>query len=175
MTHPLHQFKYCPKCGSKRFVENNLKSKRCEDCGFIYYFNSSASTVALILNSKGELLIATRAYEPALGTLDLPGGFVDMNETGENAVIREVKEETNLEVTDVQYLFSIVNFYIYSGFEVHTLDLVYRCDVANEQEIKAEDDVSKLEFVKISDLKPEQFGLYSVRKIIEKIQKESII
>lgn len=175
MTHPLHQFKYCPKCGSKQFVENNFKSKRCEDCDFIYYFNSSASTVALIVNEKHELLIATRAHEPAQGTLDLPGGFVDMNETGEEAVIREVKEETNLDVLDARYMFSIVNYYTYSDFEVHTLDLVYHCTIKDDKTLKAEDDVSNLEFIKISDLKPEQFGLNSVRRIIEKIQKESII
>ncbi len=173
--HPLHQFKYCPKCGSKHFVENNIKSKRCEDCGFIYYFNSSASTVALILNDDEQLLVATRAHEPAKGTLDLPGGFVDMYETGEDAVRREVKEETGLAVDGVRYLFSIMNLYTYSGFDVHTLDLVYRCDVANTNVLKAEDDVAKLEFIKISDLEPEKFGLDSVREIIKKIQKGSVI
>ncbi|MEA4950359.1 MAG: DNA mismatch repair protein MutT, partial [Petrimonas sp.] len=38
MKHPLHQFHFCPKCGSKNFNENNLKSKKCADCGFTYYF-----------------------------------------------------------------------------------------------------------------------------------------
>lgn len=115
--HPLAQFKYCPKCGSDHFVENNFKSKRCDRCGFIYYFNSCSSTIAIIINSKNELLVATRAHEPSKGTLDLPGGFVDMEETGEEAVIREVKEETNLEVESVKYLFSIPNKYIYSGLK----------------------------------------------------------
>lgn len=174
MSHPLEQFKFCPKCGSNRFVENNFKSKRCENCGFIYYFNSCASTIALIVNDKEELLIATRAHEPAKGTFDLPGGFVDMYETGEEAVAREVKEETNLEVTNVRYLFSIVNIYNYSDFDVHTLDLVYLCDVQSTDNLKAEDDVSKLEFKKISDLNPLEFGLDSVRKVVTKIQNNNI-
>lgn len=105
--HPLAQFKYCPKCGSEHFEENNFKSKKCRDCGFIYYFNSCSSTIALIVNDKHELLVATRAHEPSKGTLDLPGGFVDMDETGEEAVRREVKEETNLVVEETKYLFSI--------------------------------------------------------------------
>ena len=50
--HPLELFKYCPKCGSPHFEVNNEKSKRCADCGFVYYFNSSAATVAFILNDK---------------------------------------------------------------------------------------------------------------------------
>ena len=172
--HPLSQFKYCPKCGSDHFIENNFKSKRCERCGFVYYFNSSSSTIALIINEDKELLVATRAHDPAKGTLDLPGGFVDMNETGEKAVIREVKEETNLDVKEAKYLFSIPNTYVYSGFEVHTLDLVYLCEVDNTDKMKAEDDVSNLQFIKISELNPGLFGLISVKEVIRKIQKMKI-
>ncbi|MDR1884145.1 MAG: NUDIX domain-containing protein [Prevotella sp.] len=172
--HPLSQFKYCPKCGSKRFVENNFKSKRCEDCGFIYYFNSCSSTIAIIINGNKELLVATRAHEPVKGTLDLPGGFVDMEETGEEAVAREVKEETGLDVERVNYLFSIPNRYVYSGFEVSTLDLVYRCMVKDTGNLKAEDDVASLEFIRISELKPELFGLLSVKEVIKEIQKMNI-
>lgn len=123
MEHPLSQFKYCPKCGSARFEIHNDKSKQCADCGFVYYFNPSAATVALILNERNELLVCRRAKEPAKGTLDLPGGFIDMAETGAEGVSREVKEETGMEVTKTEYLFSLPNIYIYSGFPVHTLDL----------------------------------------------------
>lgn len=171
MAHPLAQFKFCPKCGSNRFVENNFKSKRCEDCGFVYYFNSCASTIALIINERNELLVATRAHEPAKGTYDLPGGFVDMYESGEEAVIREVKEETNLDVCDVRYLFSLTNIYNYSGFDVHTLDLVYRCDVGAYDALKAEDDVARLEFKEIAQLNPDDFGLFSVKEVIKRIKE----
>ena len=68
--HPLDLFRYCPKCGSASFVENNEKSKRCTDCGFVYYFNASSATVAFIMNEKDELLVCRRAKEPAKGTLD---------------------------------------------------------------------------------------------------------
>ena len=91
--HPLELFKYCPKCGSSHFVVNNEKSKRCADCGFVYYFNSSAATVAFILNERNELLVCRRGKEPKKGTLDLSGGFIDMYETGEEGVAREVLEE----------------------------------------------------------------------------------
>ena len=110
--HPLSLFKYCPKCGSPRFGIHNFKSKHCPDCGFTYYFNPSSATVALILNERDELLVCRRAKDPAKGTLDLPGGFVDMDETGEQGVAREVKEETGMEVTRAEYLFSLPNRYL---------------------------------------------------------------
>lgn len=74
--HPLELFKYCPKCGSPHFEVNNEKSKRCADCGFVYYFNSSAATVAFILNDKNELLVCRRGKEPAKGTLTCPVGLL---------------------------------------------------------------------------------------------------
>ena len=98
MEHPLSQFRYCPKCGSEHFEIHNEKSKQCKDCGFVYYFNSSAATVALILNGRNELLVCRRAKEPAKGTLDLPGGFIDMAETGEACFERDVKEAAEIAV-----------------------------------------------------------------------------
>ena len=82
MSHVLDKFQFCPVCGSNHFEINNIKSKKCKDCGFSYYLNPSSATVALILNSKEELLAVRRKKAPAKGALDLPGGFVDMDETG---------------------------------------------------------------------------------------------
>ena len=105
MKHPLAQFLYCPECGSPHFEVNNEKSKKCTDCGFVYYFNPSSATVALILNEKKELLVCRRAKEPAKGTLDLPGGFIDMNETGEEGVNRIEGRKSDLSVLPAEHLY----------------------------------------------------------------------
>lgn len=168
MEHPLSQFKYCPKCGSEHFEIHNEKSKKCGECGFVYYFNPSSATVALILNEQNELLVCRRAKNPAKGTLDLPGGFIDMAETGEEGVSREVKEETGMAVTQAEYLFSIPNIYIYSGFPVHTLDMFYRCSVADASHFKAMDDAEDAFFLPLKDIHPEDFGLDSIRKGLQR-------
>ena len=164
MEHPLSQFRYCPKCGSEHFDIHNEKSKQCKDCGFVYYFNPSSASVALILNKQNELLVCRRAKEPAKGTLDLPGGFIDMAETGEEGVAREVKEETGMTVTQAEYLFSLPNIYIYSGFLVHTLDMFFRCTVADTLHLKAMDDAAEVFFLPLKEIRPEDFGLASIRK-----------
>jgi ADP-ribose pyrophosphatase YjhB (NUDIX family) len=164
MKHPFSQFHYCPECGSGRFAVNNEKSKKCGACGFVYYFNSCVATVALILNERNELLVCRRAKEPAKGTLDLPGGFVDMHETAEEGVAREVLEETGLIVRETIYQFSLPNIYVYSGFEVHTLDLFFLCKVERTDRIEAHDDVTESFFIPLSAIRVEDFGLASIRK-----------
>ena len=167
MQHPLHLFRFCPKCGKNHFVENDFKSKRCEDCGFVYYFNPLAATVAIITNKSGEILVATRSKEPAKGTLDLPGGFCDSYETAEEGVAREVLEETGLKVTSTQYLFTIPNIYNYSGMELHTMDMFFKCEVEDCNTTIADDDVEALQWRSIATLDSEDFGLQSIKKSIE--------
>ena len=166
--HPLQSFQYCPVCGSEHFVENNFKSKKCERCGFVYYFNSSAATAIFITNRVGELLVVRRAKEPAKGTFDLPGGFVDLFETAEEAIVREVKEETGMQISEPQYLFSLPNIYCYSGFDVHTIDLFYQYSVDTFSELQAGDDAESLFFLKKNGIQPETFGLNSIRKAVER-------
>ena len=176
MSHVLDKFKYCPVCGSEHFEVNNIKSKKCQDCGFTYYLNPSSATVALIINEKDELLVVRRKNEPAKGTLDLPGGFVDMDETGEEGMAREVKEETGLDAIEVSYQFSIPNLYLYSGFMVHTLDMFYKVKVKDLSHVEAMDDAAAYYWIALDKLNPEEFGLGSIRQGLTKfLQEKSIL
>ena len=136
-------------------MERNEKAKQCTTCGFVYYFNPSSAVACFIRNSKGELLLVRRAKEPAKGTLDLPGGFVDMYESAEDAAHREVKEETGLDIAGCRYLFSIPNLYPYSGFEV----------------VKAEDDAAEIIILPANQLNSDDFGLQSIKKAVDRYIK----
>ena len=168
--HPLEVFRFCPKCGSQDFEIHNALSRHCAQCGFTFYQNPRASTAAFILNSKGELLVATRGKEPAKDTLDLPGGFVDNDENAEEGMVREIKEETGLVIapTDVEYLFSIPNIYRYSGMDIHTLDLFFLCHVNDEQTVKANDDAAELTWLPLREVYVERFGLRSIRQAVHR-------
>lgn len=162
---PLYRFHFCPLCGSSHFEELHDNARRCADCGFTYYTNPRGATVAVIINDCGELLVARRANEPAKGTLDLPGGFVDLGEDAETAMCREIVEETGLRVmpSDLRYLFSMPNRYPFSGIVCRTLDLFFECRVKARPLATAQDDVSALCWMKLEDLRLEDFGLESVR------------
>ncbi len=167
MEHPLEKFRYCPVCGSQRFVINNFKSKRCEDCGFTYYANPCSATAAFIVNNKEEMLVVRRAKEPAKGTLDLPGGFCDMGETVEEGMRREIEEETGLKVQDIQYLFSSPNVYQYSGMGIHTLDMDFLVRVSCDSiPIHAADDAAEAIWIPINEVNPAEFGLTSIRNAV---------
>ena len=168
--HLLDTFKHCPKCGSDTFAENDIKSKRCGNCGFVYYLNPSAANVAVITDGKGNILVATRSKKPAKGTLDLPGGFCDCHESAEEGVIREVLEETGLKVTATRYLFSIPNIYSYSGMEIHTMDLFFECRTADKATLRAADDVQELQWMALETLDSNLFGLRSIREGVERLK-----
>ena len=168
----LKKFKYCPICGSSHFNISSEKSCKCEDCGFEYFVNPSSANVAFILNEKGELLVERRKNNPAKGTLDLPGGFADMNETVEEGLRREVMEETGLEVTELKYMFSKPNTYHYSGVDIPTLDLFFSCKVKDDSKAKANDDAAECMWIPLNEIKTELFGLNSVRNgLIDFIKK----
>ncbi|MDR1683740.1 MAG: NUDIX domain-containing protein [Candidatus Symbiothrix sp.] len=173
--HPLETFRFCPKCGFKHFIVHDFKSKRCDDCGFVYYFNTAAAVAAFIFDKNGRLLVARRAHEPAKGALDLPGGFVDLRESGEEAIEREIKEETGLQVSRPRYLFSIPNIYNYSDLEVHTLDFFYAFEVNDTTPLHADDDVSELFFLALAEIRAEDFGLWSIRQAVERLKKDKMI
>jgi ADP-ribose pyrophosphatase YjhB (NUDIX family) len=177
MPHPLDKFVYCPVCGSEHFEVHNFKSKQCSHCGFTYYANPCAATAAFIVNDNGEMLVVRRAKEPAKGTLDLPGGFIDMYETVEEGMRREIKEETGLDVQDIQYLFSSPNVYQYSGMGVHTIDMDFLVPVHGDPAtlkaaVRAADDAAEAIWLPIPAVNPAEFGLTSIRNAVIRFLKE---
>lgn len=163
---PLVVFRYCPGCGSSAFVPDTEKSMKCKSCGFRYFINMSASVAAIIRNERNEVLFTIRKHEPAAGMLDLPGGFVDPGETAETAIVREVYEELNLNISKIEFVATFTNKYIYENIEYQTLDLVFNCLVPSFHEIRVDDDVSGYVFRDISSVHQHEIGLESIRKIL---------
>lgn len=138
----------------------------CDDCKFEYYINNSAAVACLIFNSEGELLLARRAIEPNKGMLDLPGGFVEPMESAEEAVIREIKEELDLEIRDMNYLVSFPNLYPFSNFVVPTVDLAFVCNTTDQKQIMPGDDVSSVEFILPANIDFNELCSESMKQII---------
>lgn len=171
-SHPSSLFKYCPKCGSDKFQAINERAKKCKNCSFEYYFNTSAAVAALIFNEEGKLLFTRRAIEPYKGMLDLPGGFIEHMETAEEALRRELKEELGVEVIEAEYFRSFPNKYPFSGLLVFTLDLFYKVKVKSTDKMVAMDDISAFEFYYPTEIDIDELPSFSMRKIIQQLNSK---
>lgn len=166
-TFPQKVIKYCPKCGGAKFLYKSDNSFLCENCNFHLYVNASAAVAALIVNDKGELMLARRAVEPQKGMLDLPGGFVDVMETAEQALCREIMEELGVEITELSYFMSCPNEYVYGGLSVFTLDLAYICKIESFSNLNAKDDISGFEFYPLDNIPFPEIGSVSMKEIVK--------
>ncbi|MEM9216468.1 MAG: NUDIX domain-containing protein [Cyanobacteria bacterium P01_F01_bin.150] len=162
---------YCPACGQKSFNANSAKSFLCSQCDFLLYLNAAAA-VAAIIESEGDILLAVRGENPGLGLLDLPGGFVDHQETVEDALIRELQEELGLDVGSREslypkYLGSFPNSYNYRGLTYETVDMFYHIVFDQKPDVKADDDVSALIWVPREQIPMDKIAFSSIRNILE--------
>lgn len=172
-THPVNVLKFCPKCGSAHFTATSDRSFKCEDCSFNYYINSAAAVAVLLFNDQGELLFTRRAIDPHFGKLDLPGGFIDPMETGEQAAIREIQEELGITVHSLRYFGSFPNEYVFSGYSVFTLDLAFQARAESFSQMTAMDDISSFEFIKPQEVDMKELPSISMKNIVnELIQRE---
>ncbi len=170
-THPVNVLKFCPRCGSANFPATGSRSFKCGDCSFNYFANSSAAVAVLLFNEHGELLFTRRAIEPHFGKLDLPGGFIDPMETGEQAAIREIQEELGIPVHSLQYFCSYPNEYIFSGYSVFTLDLAFLAKTESLHLMTAMDDISSFEFYKPQDVNLAELPSVSMKNIIKELMQ----
>ncbi len=93
--------RYCFQCGNELRITDLDGKKRftCSGCGWIRYENPLPAVAAFVENGKDELLLIKRDAEPYKGRWALPSGFIEIEETPEDAVLRELKEETGVDGT----------------------------------------------------------------------------
>jgi len=92
------QKKYCHFCGNPlidKFVEGRTR-RHCEHCSIPIYENPVPATCLVAIDEKERLLLVKRSVDPKKGYWCLPGGFMELKETPEEAALREFKEETGL-------------------------------------------------------------------------------
>ncbi|HYE35290.1 NUDIX domain-containing protein [Methylocaldum sp.] len=165
---PYDAFRFCPRCGGEYLSMQEHRAIKCGRCGFLYFFNTCAAAGAFVFY-QNQLVLCVRAKDPAKGKLDLPGGFIEFNETVEDALRREIAEELNLETINYRYLTSVPNDYLYGGMLYKVTDMVFLCDALHIGTLKAADDVADYRLVSPYDIDPEELAFNSTRTALEKL------
>jgi ADP-ribose pyrophosphatase YjhB (NUDIX family) len=87
---------HCSYCGHP-FEVDQPWPRRCANCGNMSFVNPLPVTIVLVPVDDG-LLLVRRNIEPHKGKLALPGGFIDLGESWQEAGAREVLEETGITI-----------------------------------------------------------------------------
>lgn len=95
--------KFCGVCGGEMRLHTDI-SKRCRECGKEVW--PQLATAVIVLVSRGDEILMALNRNSRTGHYALVAGFVETGETLEEACVREVKEETGIDIENVRYVLS---------------------------------------------------------------------
>lgn len=121
-THELSgHYRYCPFCASPLSPRTFDGRPTCAGCGFVHFRNPSPGVSVLVTDGEQVLLGRRVARNPGGQKWCLPGGFIEYGEDFLSAAVREVKEETGLEV-EIRSIINVVSNFL--SPRLHTLVVV---------------------------------------------------
>jgi ADP-ribose pyrophosphatase YjhB (NUDIX family) len=152
-------FRFCPRCRQaleRREIDGHLRPA-CPDsaCGYVFYQNPVPAAGAVIVED-GRVLLVKRAHPPRIGWWCLPAGFMEWHEHPEETAVREVLEETGLQIELTSF------FEVYSGSDdprTNAILLLYLAKVI-AGEPQASDDAEEVAFFPLDAL-PEKIAFES--------------
>ena len=168
-------FQYCPSCRSDS-IQFNGKKFYCPACGFNYYHNTAAAS-GCVIQAGEKVVLLIRGKEPALGKLDLPGGFVDPGEGVLDGLCRELREELGWappiprgKLSEAFTLFaSFPNVYPYKNIVYNTCDMFFAISAPglNEKDLCLEaGEIAGIRFMRPDEIHPENLAFDSTRRAI---------
>lgn len=98
----LRNSKYCGRCGSKTEPDYDERAAVCKSCGNMIYPRISPCVIVLI-HDGNKILLANNVKFRNRKLYSLLAGYLDPGESLEDAIHREIYEETHIRVTDIQY------------------------------------------------------------------------
>ena len=96
---PEFAMNFCPRCGkplADRLAYGQVR-RACDACGFVHFRDPVVAVVALVIR-EGKALMVRRAMDPERGKWAFPAGYLDYGEDPREAAVREVREETGIDI-----------------------------------------------------------------------------
>lgn len=98
--------RFCLQCGNalEACQVEGRERLRCTRCDFVLWANPASAAAGVVLDGRSRVLLVRRAIEPFRGHWALPAGYQEADEHPALTVVREVLEETGIEVEVVRLL-----------------------------------------------------------------------
>ncbi len=147
--------KFCTRCGGPIQLRtfDHTPREYCPECELVFYNNPLPVVSSVVVNDSREILLVLRDRDPEAGKWCLPSGFVEIDESIEDAVLRELAEETGVRgkvlrlLDTVSYTNETYGDLIWVSFEVNQVS----------GEVIAGDDAREARFFPIHELPPLAF------------------
>lgn len=151
--------RYCGRCGTATRDKPDERAKECPACGYVVYPRVSPAMMVLVTRGR-ELLLARSNRFPA-ATYSALAGFVELGESIEDCIHREVREEVGVEVGQLRYFAS------QSWPFPHSLMIAFNAEYAGGEARPCDDEIADVQWFK-PDALPQLPGPVSIsRKLID--------
>lgn len=169
-----NRMNFCPECGSDKIETHMMGRKwKCPQCGFELYNNVASAVGVVIFDGDGNVLLEKRAKEPRKGYLAFPGGFVDPDESLEEAAVRECMEEIGIKPNHVEFAASFPNTYEYKSVVYKTCDVFFTAAIDADAKFSCQQsEVQDIVWVPcrtMEELEKIPLAFDSARKTLEKL------
>lgn len=163
--------RYCPLCSVEleaRLV-GGRERKACPGCRFVLFVGPAGAAAGVVLDEARRVLLVRRGIEPYRGDWALPAGYQEIEEHPREALVREVREETGIDI-DVGELLELL--FIPDDPRKPANVAIYRCRPSRPGQVpQAGDDARDARWFALDDL-PEDLGFPNNRVILEAIRLE---
>jgi 8-oxo-dGTP diphosphatase len=150
----LESWRHCPRCSAELEHDEGSAKVECPNCGFRHYAHSEVTACAIVTDDQDRVLLTRRAGAPFEGYWDLPGGFVGEAEHPHDALRRELREETGLEVEPHELLGIWIDRYTEQGDDGPATMNLYFTASTSGGEAQPNDDVAELRWTNPTDFPP---------------------
>lgn len=157
---------YCHFCGGKlqrKFVDGNHRLY-CAGCDQPLYENPVPATCVVVTAEQSQILLVKRSVEPKLGWWCLPGGFMELGETPQEAALRELLEETGI----AGRIDRLIGVCADTSPQYHSVLMVGYLATPNGDKPSAGDDAEEVRWFSFMQIPPIAFSShrYFIRKAI---------
>ncbi len=151
--------RYCGRCGTPTVEKPDERAKECPACGYVAY--PRVSPAMMVLVTRGRELLLARANRFPNAMYSALAGFVEIGESIEDCIHREVREEVGIEVGGLRYFSS------QSWPFPHSLMIAFNAEYVSGEARPCDDEIADVQWFSLDALPPLPGPVSISRKLID--------